>query len=94
MQWKYDSNARASELIKIIRREKLLPDYLDKSFDQLAATLQSGLPTVRNQDGGHGQGSQPRGTPGYVAAYALHLAAANICLMGEAFKELPALDSK
>ncbi len=46
------------------------PDYLDKSFDQLIATLSSGLPRVRNEEGAHGQGAKPRATPPYVAAYA------------------------
>lgn len=40
--WSYPANSRASNLLKIIRRENLLPDYLDLSVDQLAATLQSG----------------------------------------------------
>jgi hypothetical protein len=64
----------------------LLPDYLGQSFDQLIATLQSGLPKVRNEVAGHGQGATPRETPGYVAGYALHLAAVNIVLLVEAMK--------
>lgn len=82
----YHSGARASDLIKVIRRNGLLPDYLDQSFDQLIATLQSGLPRVRNEAGGHGQGAAPRETPGYIAGYALHLAAANVVLLVEAMK--------
>ena len=70
-----------------IRKNGLLPDYLDNSFDQLLATLQSGLPKVRNEEGAHGQGAQPREAPPYVAAYALHLAAAKIVLLVEAFRE-------
>ena len=86
MEWEYPKGARASDLVKNIRRNGLLPDYLDQSFDQLLATLQSGLPKVRNEAGGHGQGRIPRETPGYVAGYALHLAAANIVLLVEALK--------
>jgi hypothetical protein len=84
--WGYPKGARASDLVKIIRRKGLLPDYLDLSFDQLIATLQSGLPKVRNDAGGHGQGGIPRETPGSIAGYALHLAAANIVLLVEALK--------
>jgi hypothetical protein len=84
--WQYAKGARASDLIKVARNNKLLPDYLDNSFDQLIATLQSGLPKVRNEAGAHGQGAAPRETPSYVAAYALHLAAAKIVLLVEAFK--------
>lgn len=84
--WDYEKGARASDLVKVLRKSGLLPDYLDKSFDQLIATLSSGLPTVRNEEGGHGQGAQPRATPAFVAAYALHLAAAKIVLLVDAMK--------
>lgn len=82
----YPKGSRASDLVRIIRRNGLLPDYLDPSFEQLIATLQSGLPKVRNEVGGHGQGATRRETPGYIAGYALHLAAAKILLLVEAWK--------
>lgn len=85
--WAYSPGARASDLLKVIRREKLLPDYLDTSFDQLYGTLQSGLPKVRNEAGGHGQGATLRQTPEYIAAYALHLAASKILLLLRAFQD-------
>ena len=87
-QWPYDRGARASDLLKVVRTHGLLPDYLDASFDQLVATLKSGLPKVRNQGGVHGQGAIPRETPDYVAAYALHLAAAKILFLVEAHKAM------
>ena len=80
--WQYQNGARASDLLKVVREKGLLPDYLGNSFDQLAATLKSGLPKVRGEEGAHGQGSRPRATPDYVAAYALHLAAAKILFSG------------
>jgi hypothetical protein len=45
--WKYDKGARASDLVKVLRREGLFPEFAEQSFDQLTATLKSGLPTVR-----------------------------------------------
>ena len=85
-KWEYPPTSRASDLVKIVRRENLFPDYLDTSFDQLISTLQSGLPKVRNEAGGHGQGAVPRQTPDYIAAYALHLAATKIVLLVRAFQ--------
>ena len=85
--WEYPRKAGASDLLRVVRQKGLLPDYLDSSFDQLAATLKSGLPKLRNEQGGHGQGSTPRETPDYVAAYALHLAAAKILFLFEAHKQ-------
>lgn len=85
--WPYNKGARASDLVKVLRRNGLLPDYLDNSFDQLVATLSSGLPKVRNEEGGHGQGATPRSTPPYVAAYALNLAAAKILFLVKALDD-------
>jgi hypothetical protein len=82
--WEYQRGARATDLLKVVRSNGLWPDYLDKSFEQLIATLSSGLPKVRNDAAAHGQGAEPRSTPPYVAAYALHLAAAKILLIAEA----------
>jgi hypothetical protein len=56
-KWPYQKGARATDLLKVVRSNGLLPDYLDTSFDQLAGTLASGLPKVRNEAGGHGQGA-------------------------------------
>ena len=86
--WSYPDGAPVSALLKILRDNGLLPDYLDNSFKQLAATLHSGLPQVRNREGGHGQGATPRETPDYVAGYALHLAAVNILFIVEAHKAM------
>jgi hypothetical protein len=54
--WTYSKGVRAAELMKILRNQGLFPEFADQSFDQLIATLTSGLPTVRNETGGHGQG--------------------------------------
>lgn len=87
-RWPYDAGAPVKVLLGILRDKGLLPGYLDNSFDQLAATLHSGLPQVRNSEGGHGQGATPRETPDYVAGYALHLAAASILFVVEAHKAM------
>ena len=86
--WRYSGGATASQLVEIVKQNGLLPSYLGQSFDQLAATLQSGLPKVRNEQGAHGQGALPRKAPDYVAAYALHLAAAKILLLAEAHEAM------
>ncbi len=84
--WKYTRGARASDLLKTVKGNGLYPDYMRKSFEQLAATLNSALPVVRSEEGAHGQGAEPRKTPDHVAAYALHLAAAKILFLVEAHK--------
>ena len=85
-QWAYPQGARSTDLLKILRREKLFPEFADQSFDQLVATLKSGLPNLRNETGGHGQGAAPVAVPEYVASYALNLAASKIRFLVEAFR--------
>ena len=92
-KWKYEENAVASDLIKKVFNKSLLPDYLRESFSPLVQILKSGLPKIRNQDGGHGQGSEVRQPPTDLAAYALHLAAVNIRLLVEALHEHDATPS-
>jgi HEPN domain-containing protein len=87
--WEHDNGATAGRLLKIVKDNGLYPDYLDKSFDQLLAALASGLPTVRNEEGGHGQGAEVRETPAHVVALALHLAAAKILFLVECERALP-----
>ncbi len=82
--WPYPQGARVSDLLKIVRSNGLWPDYLDGSFDQLIATLNTGLPKVRNDAGAHGQGSIKRTVPAYVARYALNLCATKISMISEA----------
>jgi hypothetical protein len=85
-KWSYPQGARSSDLLKILRREGLFPEFAEQSFDQLVATLKSGLPSLRNETGGHGQGAKPVVVPEYVATYAVNLAASKIRFLVEAFK--------
>ena len=84
--WPYPSKATARSLIDILLTERLIPSELTSHFTGLRTTLESGLPTVRNQHGGHGQGPDKRKVAPFVAAYALHLAATNIVFLIEAHK--------
>jgi hypothetical protein len=88
-RWTYKEGDRAPELIAVVRREGLFPEYLDKGFDSYIAMIKSGLPGVRNSAGGHGEAPEATPVPGYIAAYALHMTAANIVLAVEAMKALP-----
>ena len=78
--------ATASRIIDVVFRHNLIPPEMQSHFTALRSTLESGLPTVRNQpgQGGHGQGSDVVEVPDYLAAYCLHLAATNIVLLIEA----------
>lgn len=87
--WHYDvKNDTAKKLIQIVFDHELIPTYLQCHFSALKSTLESGLPTVRNREAGHGQGPEKIDVPEYLAAYALHLTASNILLLTKADEEL------
>ena len=92
--WEYSPDRdTATRLIDILLQEGLIPQWAQSEFTSLRSLLESGLPTARNRVAGHGRGAAPRQVPGYLAAFALHMAGANILFLVEAFNELPPADA-
>ena len=84
----YDAkNDTAKKLISILIDNNFLPAYLDSHLTGLRSTLESGLPTVRNRIGGHGQGTTIINVSDELTEYALHLAATNILLLAKLYKK-------
>jgi hypothetical protein len=79
--WTYQKTDTAKTLIGVCFTNKLIPSMLQAKLNALQTVLESGVPTLRNKLGGHGQGSVSTTVPPHVAAYALHLTAANIVLL-------------
>ena len=87
--WQYDDKrSTAKDLIQIVFDNGLIPSFMQSHFSALKSTLESGLPTVRNRQAGHGQGSTQVIVPEYIAAYALHLTASNILLLANADQDM------
>ena len=76
----------ASKLLKAVFDNKLIPDYMQNEFSGLRTILESGVPTVRNKDGGNGAGVNPRNIPAHIAGFQLHQTGAAIVLLIEAAK--------
>jgi hypothetical protein len=87
--WTYKQTDTASVLIDICFTNDLIPSHLQNQFGALKSVLSSGIPTVRNKQGGHGQGTQQIAVPDYLASYLLHLTATTILLLVQAEQELP-----
>lgn len=87
--WAYDKNAPAKKLLEVVFANGLIESHLQSHFAAFRSALESGLPTLRNKTSGHGQGPQPRHIPRYYAAYALHLAAADIVFLIDAHSAAP-----
>jgi len=86
-QWPYDERDSAKKLIDICLAQGLIPAYLQSQFTSLRSLLESGVPTVRNRLGGHGQGTQTIVVTQSIASYALHLTASNVLFLTGLEKE-------
>ena len=84
--WSFNTTDTASKLIAVAFANDLIPSYMQAEFTGLRTILESGVPTVRNKDGGHGAGVNPRNIPSHIAAFQLHQTAAAIVLLAEAAK--------
>lgn len=85
-KWRYPAGANGAGLVKIVIQHGLIPPELQSHFDHLIEAMKTGLPPVRHNYGGHGQGAERKSVPDHLAGYALHLMAANIVLLIEAHK--------
>ncbi|QPR37344.1 hypothetical protein I6G96_13285 [Delftia acidovorans] len=84
--WEFRSSDTAKNLINICFTNGLLHTSLDSQFTSLRSLLESGVPTVRNKFGGHGQGAEVVEVPNHITRYALNLTATSIYFLVDAFK--------
>jgi hypothetical protein len=82
--WVHDSRATAKPLLDLMFHHELIPTFWAQHFSGLRATLESGVPTVRNRMGGHGQGTEVVEVPAHIAAFAIHQTAAAIVFLASA----------
>jgi hypothetical protein len=79
--WPYDKNGTSKALINVCFEKGLIPSYLQSQFASLRSLLESGTPTIRNKEGGHGQGAEVTKVPEHLASYVLHLTATNMLFL-------------
>ncbi|MDE0015562.1 MAG: hypothetical protein OXU51_05200 [Candidatus Poribacteria bacterium] len=86
--WNYGKRDTANRLIDTVFKHKLIDSSMTCHFTALISTLKSGVPTVRNDQSAHGQGSEDIIVPEYIASYILHLTASNILLLAKADEDM------
>lgn len=79
--WQFNQNDTSKKLINSCLTNGLIPLYLQNQFSSINTLLESGIPTIRNKEGGHGQGYEIKEVPEYLASYALHLTATNLLFL-------------
>lgn len=86
--WPYKQQDTSKTLIDICFAHKLIPDYLQTQFSSLRAIIESGIPTLRNKLGGHGQGTQKIIVPDHFVSYMLFMTATTIKFLISCQKEI------
>ena len=86
--WVYGAKDTANRLVDIVFKNELIPNFMQSHFSALRNTLKAGVPTLRNELGGHGQGTQEILVPEHIATYTLHLTASNILFLAQANENL------
>ena len=81
--WNYRQKDVANRLISIVFDHELIPPLMQSHFSGLRSALESGVPTVRNNWTGHGQGIEEIPVPEYIASYILHLTAIKYSLISK-----------
>lgn len=75
------AKSTAKDLIGILESNGFYPTYMNNHMTSLRTSLESGLPTLRNKNAGHGQGATVVNVSDEFTEYALNLAATNIVLL-------------
>lgn len=79
--WALEKTDTAKKLINICFQNELIPSYLQSQFSSLQNLLESGVPTIRNKETGHGQGPERRHISESLSQYVLNLTATNILFL-------------
>ena len=82
--WEYNETDRCSKLINICFDNDLVPQEIKSEFTSLNSLLQSGIPPVRNNFAGHGEGGEERIVEDYLARYAINITGSCILFVIEA----------
>ncbi|MBN3050852.1 hypothetical protein H4F45_05025 [Pectobacterium brasiliense] len=86
--WEYNSYDTASKLINSCLKNNLIPSYLQSQFTSLKTMLETGIPTIRNKNSGHGQGAEVTVVDEELVSYMLHLTATNLLFLAKCEQKL------
>lgn len=81
--WAFNQTDTSKKLIQICFQNGLVPSFTQNQFTSLQNLLESGIPTIRNKLGGHGQGQIPQRVDDEMTRYGLNLTGTNIIFLIE-----------
>jgi hypothetical protein len=82
-KWTFNQTDTAKKLIQVCFQNGLVPTFTQNQFTSLQNLLESGIPTIRNKLGGHGQGQVPQTVDNGMTRYGLNLTGSNIIFLIE-----------
>lgn len=82
-KWNYNQTDAAKKLIDVLFNQGLFPEYMVSQFGGVRSILESGVPTIRNKQSGHGQGPKVIYGQKHMAQYALNLTGSNIIFLAD-----------
>ena len=90
--WEFGETDTAKKLLDTCIKNGLIPTFLMSHFTSLRTSLESGVPTIRNKLGGHGQGNTKITVPAHFASYMLYLTGTTINFLVSCQQEIKPLD--
>jgi hypothetical protein len=81
--WIFNNTDTAKPLVNVILTNNLIPSYMQSQISSFRSLLESGVPTIRNKVGGHGQGATPTTADDETTRYALNLTGSNLIYLIE-----------
>jgi len=81
--WAFNQTDPAKKLIQVCFQNNLVPTFTQNQFTSLQSLLESGIPTIRNKLGGHGQGQNLQKVDDGMTRYGLNLTGSNIIFLIE-----------
>jgi len=81
--WAFNLTDTSKKLIQTCFQNELVPTFTQNQFTSLQNLLESGIPTIRNKLGGHGQGQTPQKVDDEMTRYAMNLTGSNIIFLIE-----------
>lgn len=76
--WEIEETDTARKLIRTVLQNGLIPSYFESELQALRQLLESSIPTIRNKNSGHGQGSTKIKIPEHLVSYMLCMTGATI----------------
>ena len=87
-KWEFGKGDSAAQLVTVVVNNGLFSHNFDKSLNSYVAMLKTGLPSVRNDAGGHGEGLTSAPVTAAIARFAINLTATNMLFLGDFYKAM------